>query len=99
MFQKIITLYALADLKARFRHHSNTVINRIFHKCGKLLVPSVKQLQQQGGGSRKSRRPDRECRALRIPMPLQFWKERKFIELEEEIVAEKSRRDKGSCLR
>jgi len=83
--------HALVELKARFKYQNYNNITRAFTRCGFLLSQTVKLLNQ-AENSRKTRRPDSECRAPGGPPCVTFLKEKKFLELEEDIVKESIRR-------
>ena len=73
-----------------YRYHSLTEINRAFKKARFLYLPAYKHLKK-GENTRKTKRPDFEIKIPSEPC-IEFLKEKKFIELEEQIKAEKERR-------
>jgi len=86
--------HALAGLKDEFRFHSITEIEKSFKKCRCLYTPAFKQLNQMiknGKKTRKTHRPDFEIKYPSDPC-IEFLKEKKFCELEEQIIEEKARR-------
>eukprot|EP00092_Neocalanus_flemingeri_P005268 GFUD01005667.1.p1 GENE.GFUD01005667.1~~GFUD01005667.1.p1 ORF type:complete len:929 (+),score=262.59 GFUD01005667.1:112-2898(+) len=88
---EVYKAHAFAELKRLFRNISNAQITRIFRKCGYLLSPAIKMLKDEES-SRKTRRPDSECRPPAGSFYLTFLREKKFVELEEGIKIERMRR-------
>jgi len=85
--------HALSGLKDEFRFHSITEIEKAFKKCRCLYTPAFKQLNQMmknGKKTRKTHRPDFDIKYPSDPC-IEFLKEKKFCELEEQITAEKLR--------
>ena len=72
------------------RYHSVTEIEKVFRKSKFFYMPAYKQLDR-GKNTRKTKRPDLEIKFPSEPC-IEFLKEKKFIELEEQIKAEKERR-------
>ena len=73
-----------------YRYHSVTEIERAFKKARFLYLPAYKHLNK-GKNTRKTKRPDLEIKFPSEPC-IEFLKEKKYIELEEQIKAEKERR-------
>lgn len=82
--------HAIEGLKSEFRYHAINEIEKTFRKSKFLYMPAYKTLSA-GKNTRKSKRPDQE---VKFPSAhsIEFLKEKKFIELEEEIKKEKDRR-------
>ena len=85
--------HAIADLKGRFRFQSVTKIKQVFRQCGFMLTPSVQRLKHIEN-TRSTERQDHECRTAGVAPSIDFLKEKKFLELENDIKAEKTRRVK-----
>ena len=82
--------HAIEELKNVFRFHSINEIEKTFRKSKFLYMPAFKTLSA-GRNTRKTKRPDQE---VKFPSEhsIEFLKEKKFIELEEDIKTEKERR-------
>ena len=82
--------HAIEGLKSEFRYHSINEIEKTFRKSKFLYMPAYKTLSA-GKNTRKTKRPDQE---VKFPSEhsIEFLKEKKFIELEEEIKKEKDKR-------
>jgi len=83
--------HCLAALKSIFRHHCNNDIEKAL-KTGKGLFISAYKKLQTLKNTRKTRRTENECRVPTGDPCIQFLKERKYVELEDEIKAEMGRR-------
>ena len=82
--------HAIEGLKSVFRYHSINEIEKTFKKSKFLYMPAYKTLSA-GKNTRKTKRPDQE---VKFPSEhsIEFLKEKKFIELEDDIKKEKDRR-------
>jgi len=84
----------LAEMKNKYRHHLNTTIEKAV-KQGKGLLGLAHKILKNKPKDRKTRRTDIDCRLPPGIVCLQFLKEKKYVELEDEIIAEMQTRQKA----
>ena len=85
---KVVTVpgyseHALADLLLRFPYQAKNRVSSALNRF-KLYISTARHLQRQPD-SRKTKRPGSEVPRLRKAVCLEFLKEKKYFELEEEI--------------
>ena len=89
--------HALEYLKKDFRFYTLSAIKKVFKKANSLYFPAYKilkeidQKKEERHYVRKTKRHDVDIKIPKKPC-IEFLKEKKFVELQGEIVAEKKRR-------
>jgi len=81
-----------AGLLEVHRYHRADVIDREIKKAGGVFAVANRALSQMEK-TRKTRRPDLECRGAAADASIEYLKEKKFTELETAIEGEKKRRE------
>ena len=95
--------HALEYLKKDFRFYTLSAIKKVFKKANSLYFPAYKilkeidQKKEERHYVRKTKRHDVDIKIPKKPC-IEFLKEKKFVELQAEIVAEKKRRSAEKLL-